>query len=530
LGSPLLTVSKLTKRFGVLRALQDVTFSLDPGEIVGLVGRRGSGKSTLLQLLGGYYPPTSGEIIFRNHPIRTHRPAQARDLGIELVPQTPLLIDSDDTLMNIFLGREVSRKFSIGVLDWPTMSRRAQKIFEEFDLPARLLARRVEHLPEEIRQVVAITRALCVHPRLLLLDESLATLSFPRQQILLDHIRHLSQNGTSVLISSDSMNHLFAATHRILVLYEGRLSADRKTRESTPRDIVELVVGSTDREQVTPIIWALESYHSAQEKTEELVRMQDSLRQNLEQKDSLNRQLIERLKNQLAALDQLNAALQATQRRLMTEREEERKSLARELHDQIIQDLLSYNYRLEEVDENVLPGTLQPELASIRDGIRQVVSDIRQVCSDLRPPTIDRHGLSAAIRSYAQEWAERNNIDLHLKIDESLGRFPETIELSMFRIVQEGLNNIRKHSAARNARVELERTPTAGLSLLLSDDGMGTMKPIDLSRLSVDKHFGLLGISERVTLLGGSMQVKTSPSGGLILLVEIPNPSPIFAN
>lgn len=439
MADPVLVVSNLSKQFGNLQALQGVTFSMEKGEVVGIVGRRGSGKSTLLQILGGSMAPSAGEFFFQNRRIRFPTPAQARRLGIELVGQTPLLIESMNILENIFLGREISQPLLGGIPDWAAMSLRAEEILADFDPPPGLLSKKVENLTDEMRQVIAVARALSVNTRLILLDNSLATLSYPRQQLLLARIRRLAQEGVSVLISSDNLNHLFSITNRILVLYEGRLTADRHTAECTPRDIVELMVGMTNPEQVTPIIWALESYHAAQRQTEELHRTQITLRQNLEAQDSLNRQLIQRLNEQLKALDQLNTALQSTQRRLMTEREEERKALAREIHDQVIQDLLSFNYRLEEAEGNEIPDALKKDLAAIRNGIRQVVSDLRQICSDLRPPTIDSHGLTAAISSLAQEWAERSGMNMQLEIDPVLGRMPEAIELSVFRIIQEGL-------------------------------------------------------------------------------------------
>src|SRR4029434_8876430 len=139
--------------------------------------------------------------------------------------------------------------------------------------------------------------------------------------------------------------------------------------ESVPREIVELIVGSSGQEQVSPLIWALESYHTAQQQTAELRRTQASLQESLEAQDSLVRQLIARLRNQLVALDRLNSALQATQRRLITEREDERKALSRELHDRIIQDLLGLNYRLEEVEAGAKPSILGREIASIRQEI-----------------------------------------------------------------------------------------------------------------------------------------------------------------
>jgi len=526
MAEPLLCVSALSKRFGSLVALSDISFNLEKGEVLGFVGRPGAGKSTLLHLICGMIAPSGGEIVFNGQRVNFSSPIQAWRQGIQLVHQVPQLVDQLDISTNIFLGREISKPMQFGIPDWERMYWRAQELLVDFDLPASFLRERTANLNNEHRQIVAITRALCSPCRLLLLDEVLSALSFQHQQVMLERIKELAEQGVSVIISSENLKHLFSVTDRMLVLYEAAFSSDRRTAECTPRDIVELIVGTSDREQVTPIIWALESYHAAQRQTEELHRGQATLRRNLETQDSLNRQLIERLKVQVEASSRLTTALQETQRRLMTEREEERKALARELHDQVIQDLLSFNYQLEETESGSVSAEEQAELAAIRNGIRQVVIDLRQLCSDLRPPTIDNHGLATAIRSFAQEWAERNGMILKLDIDPDLGRLPEAIELSVFRIVQEGLNNIRKHAAARHVQLTLERTPVDSLLVRLVDDGQGINAPPDLASFSANKHFGLLGISERVALLGGTMEVGSHRSGGVTLQVEIPSPYP----
>ena len=101
-------------------------------------------------------------------------------------------------------------------------------------------------------------------------------------------------------------------------------------------------------------------------------------------------------------------ALQEAQRRLLTEREEERKRLARELHDDVIQDLLSVNYELGDITEDATTGaTLKADLGDISESIRELVVDLRRICGDLRPPTIDSLGMVAALQSYSQLWSER---------------------------------------------------------------------------------------------------------------------------
>lgn len=549
----LLQIENLSKQFGRVTALQDVSFQIAEGEVLGLVGRRGAGKSTLLRLLSGAILPSAGQMRMDGKPLWFRTRGQATRMGIEMVYQAsglaqrarlgynPLsehdmgfgaiyqasgVIDEFDVTSNLMLGREIQHYRPFGILDWRKMVEQAQNMLRTFDLPPELAYEQARNLTNEQRQVILLARALYRPSRLLLLDDILSALSFQRQELALEKIRQSARTGTAVIVSSDDLRHLFRITDRILVLYEGRLVADCRTAETTPRDIVELMVGSAQQEQVTPLIWALENYHAAQQQAEDLRQMQAALQQDLALTGSLNQELVARLRDQVTALDQANAALQAAQRRLMTEREEERKALARELHDQTIQDLLSFNYQIESIEGAEQSPELRAELAELRQGIRQVVGALRQVCSDLRPPTIERHGLSAAIDSLAHNWAERNRIDITLEIDPALGRLPEMIELSVFRIVQEGLNNIRKHAAARHVTLTLRRNPAAGLLVRIEDDGLGLSEPADLAALSARKHFGLVGISERVALLGGTLQIHAPSGKGMALLIEIPSPYP----
>ncbi|MBC8330989.1 MAG: ATP-binding cassette domain-containing protein [Anaerolineae bacterium] len=522
----LLEVQSLSKSYGNLKVLDDITFALKRGEIVGLVGRRGAGKSSLLHLLGGASQATSGKIILQGQSVRFSSYRQARQNGVELVFQVPHLVEQFDIVQNIFLGREICWPPKLGVPFVTRMYQRSKEILGVFDLPSSFLQEKTANLNDEQRQLVALARALSHNPRLLLVDDVLPNLSFHHQEALLAYIQKRAQDGVGVIISSDNLQHLFNITDRILVLYESRLSADQRTIASTPRDIVERIVGASNREQVTPIIWALENYHAARKQTEELFKKQTVLHENLEASDTLNRQLIEKLSKQVKALDRLNEALQETQRRLLTEREEERKALARELHDLVIQDLLSVNYRLEETESDQISADQRTELGAIRDGIRQVVGDLRQLCRDLRPPTIDNHGLSSAIQSHAQEWAERLDIAIQVEIAPSLGRLPETTEISIFRIIQEGLYNIGKHATARNVSMSLQRTTGDDLLIRIVDDGQGFDIPPNLADLSTKQHFGLIGISERAALLGGKMKLESPPEGGFVLQVEIPSSYP----
>jgi len=528
----ILRANNLSRYFGTVPALVDVNLELQPGEVLGIVGQRGAGKSTLFNLLSGATIPSSGEIIYAGQQVILRNVLHAHHLGIVAVLQYPKFPPNLNFLRNIFLGHEIRRPGILTALpDEGAMAQRAREMLASFNQPPELLEEHVANLSDEQRQIIALARALCQpNTRLLLLDEALAALSFARQEAFLERIKSLAAQGVAIIMGSDDLKQIFAVTDRILVLYQGHPLALRRTAESTPREIVELVVGSNRQERITPMIWAFENYHAAQQQAEELRRDQLELRQNLRMQDSLNQQLIERLHNQVEALDRLNVALQEASRRLITEREAERKALARELHDQVIQDLLSYNYQLEEAENDLTEEEQRRYLIRIRQGIRQVVGSLREICSDLRPPTIDNHGLPAAIRSLTSQWAEQTGIPVELEIDPSLGRLPEPIELGVYRIIQEGLSNIRKHANATRVSLALKRTSAANLSVHLIDNGRGLAQPLDLATLTTQKHFGLVGISERLSLIGGTLKLTSVPSGGLEMDFEIPSPYPTIGD
>jgi signal transduction histidine kinase len=522
----LLSVDQLSRRFGTVLALVDVTFSISPGEVLGVVGQRGAGKSTLFRLLSGVHRPTRGEITFDGRPVTLQTVSHAQDLGIAAVHQPPQLFEHMSVMHNVFMGREIRSKGPLGLNKEGRMLQATRDLVTAFDLPPELAEESVANLSDEQKQVVALARALCRPCRLLLLDDALEALSFARQEMLLERIKGLAAEKVAVILSSDDLRQIFDVTDRILVLYHGRQVALRCTKETNPREIVELIVGSNRQGRVTPVIWAFENYHEAQQQTEDLRRAQRQLEQSLEEKNSLNQELIQRLGKQVEALDELNLALQEAGRRVMMEREAERKALARELHDQIIQDLLSYNYQLEEAESRISEEEQRQEIVQIRNNIRHVVGSLRQVCSDLRPPTIDNHGLSAAIRSHISQWSKQTGIPVKLNLDPQLGRLPEPIELSVFRIVQEVLRNVQKHAGASQFILSLERTPTASLRVWMADDGQGFEEPVDLAALTRQNHFGLVGISERVSLMDGTLEFRSPSEGGVELEIEIPSPYP----
>jgi signal transduction histidine kinase len=417
------------------------------------------------------------------------------------------------------------------------MDRKVQEIFGRLDVRVNSLHERVGNLSSEQRQLVAIARTLTQPARLVIVDEPTLLLSYPYQEKLLALIQEWHRQGTAVLFSSNNLEHIFAVTDRIITLRQGRKVSDVRTDETTQEEIVSALVGTPEHPAAT--IWAFDSYDQTREQAEKLRHYQMLLEKDLAAQDTLNQQLIDQLAQQVEALDQANQALQEAHRRLMSEREDERKRLARELHDQVIQDLLSLNYQLEEIEaqqdltdpqqaraEQTQTASLREELPDVRQGIRELVEDLRQICGNLRPPTIDSLGLGAALQSFSRDWSERTGVDLSLELDERLGRLPEAIELSIFRIVQESLNNVGKHARASEVRVSLQPTSPRTLLVSICDNGSGLPEDFDLNSLYAEGHYGLVGISERVALLGGRLRLQNQSEGGLLLQVEIPHPRP----
>jgi signal transduction histidine kinase len=523
---PLLRAISLSKSFGTLSVIRQVSLQVRPGEVVGLAGASGSGKSALCMLLAGLYPPNAGDIYFADRRLRS--PFRARALGIEVIHQTPNLAERLDVSSNIFLGNEIGWPVVGKWLKVPNrrrMDEEATCILAQLDVRFGSLRERVTNLSSEQRQMIAIARTMTRPFKLIIIDDPTLLLSYPRQQRLLLLIQAWQSQGRAVIFSSNNLDHLLAVTDRITVLRHGRQIAEFRTDEADREEIVAAMVGTSDRQQLTPIIWALDSYYRAREQAEKLRSSQVLLERDLAAQDTLKRQLIDQLAEQINALDSANVALRDAQRRLLTELEQERKHLAREIHDQVIQDLLSTNYQLEEIQvgENVKPA-LKSQLTDVRDNIRELVDDLRHICGSLRPPTIDSLGLGAALQSYTHEWTRRTGISVTLDLDANLGRLPETIELSIFRIVQEGLSNVRKHAHANAVEVCLKHTSPRTLMISIADDGQGLADDFDLSTLSAKGHYGLLGISERVALLGGRLRFHNQANGGLLIQVEIPHP------
>jgi ABC-type sugar transport system ATPase subunit len=246
---PLLSVRNLTKRFGGLVAVNQVSMDVHPGEVVGLVGDNGAGKSTLIKMISGVYQPNEGEIYFDGKLVHITNPSQARDMGIETIYQDLALAGNLDMSANIFLGRERKKRYLGGVirvLDEKFMLQESQKLLQTLDVHIPSVRAKIDYLSGGQRQAVAIARALYWDARLMIMDEPTNNLGVSEQAKVLDLIRRLRDQGVPVIVISHTIRDIFAVSDRIVVLHRGRKVADKRTQDTSTEEIIQYIMGARD--------------------------------------------------------------------------------------------------------------------------------------------------------------------------------------------------------------------------------------------------------------------------------------------
>ena len=223
------------------------------------------------------------------------------------------------------------------------------------------------------------------------------------------------------------------------------------------------------------------------------------------------------------ALRDSGVQLQALTRRLVELQESERKDFARELHDRLGPPLTSLSINLQLI-EDALPPALQRALAGkLADSRLQIEGAslaMRDVIGELRPQELDDHGLQPALGLYAEQFSARAGIAVSVRTAAPYQRAPAAVEIALFRIAQEALNNVAKHARARSVAISLEYQGTDHVMSVL-DDGIGIRAAGDgagRSRVAL----GLVTMRERAQAVGGSLSIEAHPNGGTQLTVRVP--------
>ena len=242
----LLKLEGVTKEFGAIRALSDVSFDIQPGEVVGLMGDNGAGKSTLVKIISGIYHPTGGKLTFDGVTADISSPGEARKLGIETVYQDLALADNLTAAENIFLGRELKYNFGpFRFLRHNAMNARASELFAELKSETRA-SDYVRQMSGGQRQAVAIARTRLSDAKLVLMDEPTAAISVRQVAEVLSLIHRLKDAGIAVILISHRMPDVFAVCERVIVMRRGTKVADKAIASSSPEEVTALITGAKE--------------------------------------------------------------------------------------------------------------------------------------------------------------------------------------------------------------------------------------------------------------------------------------------
>jgi ABC-type sugar transport system ATPase subunit len=243
----LLELRDVRKNFGAIEALRGVSFSVEAGTVVGLVGDNGAGKSTLMKTITGVYAIDGGDIRFDGVSLVGRDPGAIRQAGIEMIYQDLALARMRDVASNIFLGRELTRSvLGVRLIDTKRMRREAEAMIARLGARISSVAQITGQLSGGQQQSVAIARALTFDPKLVIMDEPTAALAVREVEHVLDLIRTLKSEGIAVILISHRLTDVFSVCDRIVVLRQGTVIADDATPGTSMTAVVAHIVGATD--------------------------------------------------------------------------------------------------------------------------------------------------------------------------------------------------------------------------------------------------------------------------------------------
>jgi simple sugar transport system ATP-binding protein len=243
----LLELRDVRKSFGAIEALRGVSFSVEAGSVVGLVGDNGAGKSTLMKTITGVYAIDAGDIAFDGASLAGRDPGEIRRAGIEMIYQDLALARMRDVASNIFLGRELTRSvLGVPLIDMRRMRAEAEAMIARLGARIPSVGQVTGELSGGQQQSVAIARALTFNPKLVIMDEPTAALAVREVEHVLDLIRTLKSQGIAVILISHRLTDVFSVSDRIVVLRQGAVIADDATRDTSMNAVVAHIVGATD--------------------------------------------------------------------------------------------------------------------------------------------------------------------------------------------------------------------------------------------------------------------------------------------
>jgi ribose transport system ATP-binding protein len=246
--TPLLRLENIRKNFGAIEALRGVSFDVNGGEVVALLGDNGAGKSTLVKIIAGGLEASSGRIVLDGQERRFGSPAEAKAAGIETVYQDLALCTNVDVVANFFMGRELTRKvLGIPILRERDMEAETAKAIVAGGTEIPSLRVNVEHLSGGQRQAIELNRFIHWGGKLVLLDEPFAALGVEQTRRGMEMVERVRQRGIGVMIITHVMAQAFAVADRIVVLRHGIVAGDVATSKTSPDEVVRMITAGIDR-------------------------------------------------------------------------------------------------------------------------------------------------------------------------------------------------------------------------------------------------------------------------------------------
>jgi ribose transport system ATP-binding protein len=235
----LLEVDSLVKEFSGVRVLNQANFSMHAGEILGVIGENGAGKSTLMKIICGIYQPSGGRLLLDGKELHLRQPADAKNLGIVMIPQEFNLVDSLRVFENVFLGNELTKN---GVLDKPLMKEKTEAVLRELQTSINPNAR-LTGLSVAQKQMVEIGKALIHNLRVLIMDEPTTMLNRQEVEILFTIMAQLRDKGVSILFVSHKLKEVKQICDRVLVLRDGEPICLEAAAALTVEEMARRMVG-----------------------------------------------------------------------------------------------------------------------------------------------------------------------------------------------------------------------------------------------------------------------------------------------
>jgi simple sugar transport system ATP-binding protein len=245
-------MSHISKSFGAVTALVDVSIKLRQGEVLALVGDNGAGKSTLIKILSGFHQPDTGTIVSQGKEVRFASPRDARAQGIETVYQDLALIGDLSVFHNMFLGREYRKRFlGLNLLDNRKMREQAQIYLDTLGIKIPSVNSTVDLLSGGQRQCIAVARSIYSSPKILVLDEPLAALGVRESAHVLGLIQNLrQQRQVSVILIVHNYNQIFEVCDRINFLHSGEVALDASTSDTSEEELIRIVKSGLGRKAI----------------------------------------------------------------------------------------------------------------------------------------------------------------------------------------------------------------------------------------------------------------------------------------